>query len=368
MIINLKSQTDLSGFYVVFNGSTNLEMRGQYGITHLMEHLICKNFEKLRPEFEKFGIDWNAYTSQNEIVFFFTGLDKYLHRRTNLLLDLITDFKIDKTQFENERKIILQEYTNTFSDQSECHLLNLQRKLFRNYNSIGLKQDLESLTFMDCLNYFEKQFQNPTKIINVSKLNKFDSDVEFIDNQVQSKFEFGPYKDVILEPTRNFGDKVSIIMVSKLVENDFNYNIFITNMLSMGLSSPLYTEVREKRGLVYHIDSNHTRLNKQGISEIMTKTTEKNSTQVIDTIKMIFDNPFKFLNKKRFEIIKNHYEIKFIKDRINRYQNVNQWINPVGWSVKEILPTITYDKVMDVFENNFKFEDFYISIDKTEFK
>ena len=72
MIVNLKSQTDLSGFYVVFYGSTNLEERGIYGISHLMEHLICKNFEHLRDDFEREGIDWNAYTTQNEIVFFFT--------------------------------------------------------------------------------------------------------------------------------------------------------------------------------------------------------------------------------------------------------------------------------------------------------
>jgi predicted Zn-dependent peptidase len=367
MIINLKSQTDLSGFYVVFNGSTNIETRGQYGISHLMEHLICKNFESLRPEFEKWGIEWNAYTSQNEIVFLFTGLDRFLSTRKSKLLDYITQFNIDKSQFENERKIILQEYTNTFSDQSECHLLNLQRKLYKNYNSIGLREDLESLSFLDCLNFFERQYQTPTKIINVSKYNKFGSDIDFSDSLVNKRFEFGPYKDVILEPTRNFGEKVSIILLSKLVDQDFNYNTFITNMLSMGLSSPLSTEIREKRGLVYHIDCVHMRMNKQGMTEISTQTSLKNANQVIDVIETILKNPFKYLNKKRFEIIKNHYKVKYMKDQINRYQNVNQWINPRDWSVKEILPTITYEKVMDVFENNFKFEDFYQSIDKTEF-
>jgi predicted Zn-dependent peptidase len=367
MIINLKSQSDLSGFYLVFNGSTNIESRGQYGISHLMEHLICKNFESLRPEFEKWGIDWNAYTTQNEIVFFFTGLDKFLEPRKSELLNLITDFRTTKEQFENERKIILQEYTNTFSQQSECHLLNLHRKLFRNFSSIGLKQDLETLSFLDCLNFFEKQYQNPTKIVNVSKYNKFESDIDFSDLSVDRKFQIGPYKDVILEPTRNFGDKVSIILVSKLCDSDFGYNMFINNMLSMGLSSPLSNEIREKRGLVYHIESTHSRLNNQGITEISTRTSQKNAKSVLEIIEMIMNNPYKYLNKKRFEIIKNYYKIKLVKDQINRYQNVNLWINPKEWSVKEILPSITYEKVMDVFETNFKFEDFYQSIDKTEF-
>ena len=53
MIINLKSQTDLSGFYVVYEGSTNLEKSGWYGISHLMEHLMCKNFDHLQEDFDK---------------------------------------------------------------------------------------------------------------------------------------------------------------------------------------------------------------------------------------------------------------------------------------------------------------------------
>ena len=44
MIINLKSQNDLSGFYIVYEGSTNLEKPGWYGLSHLMEHLLCKTF------------------------------------------------------------------------------------------------------------------------------------------------------------------------------------------------------------------------------------------------------------------------------------------------------------------------------------
>ena len=367
MIINLKSQSDLSGFYIVFSGSTNLEERGIYGISHFMEHLICKNFEFLRDEFERDGIDWNAYTTQNEIVFFFTGLDNYLLNRREQLVDLITDFKVSRDQFENERKIILQEYKNHFSDQSQCHFSNLGRKLYKDFNAIGLKEDLNGLRYMDCLNFFEKQFKNPTKIINVSKSKPFKIDVDFNNNKIDRKYEFGPYNDVILEPRRNFGDKVSICMSSKLIDEDFAYVSFINNMLSLGLNSPFYDEVREKRGLVYHIGCRQSRMNQQSINLITTETSEKNVPILYDTIKTILNNPNKFLTKKRFELIKNSYKIKFVKDRINRYQNVNMWINPPDWSVKDIINTITYDKVMDVFEKNYQFDDFYLSDDKTEF-
>ena len=90
MIINLKSQTDLSGFYVVYEGSTNLEKAGWYGISHLMVHLMCKNFDHLQEDFDKDGIDWNAYTSGNEIVFYLTGLDEKVKISNSFLLLIIS--------------------------------------------------------------------------------------------------------------------------------------------------------------------------------------------------------------------------------------------------------------------------------------
>ena len=109
MIVNLRSQTDLAGFYIIYEGSTNLEKRGNYGISHLMEHLVCKSFEHLREAFEREGIDWNAYTSSNEIVFYFTGLDENLNKRRYDLIELMSNFDITKKDFEKEKKIVLQE-------------------------------------------------------------------------------------------------------------------------------------------------------------------------------------------------------------------------------------------------------------------
>lgn len=367
MLINLKSQTELSGFYIVYYGSTLLEERGNYGISHLMEHLMCRNFQHLRDEFEKEGIDWNAYTSSNEVVFYFTGLEEYLSKRKSELIDLMSDFNVTKKEFENEKKIVLQEYSDYFSDQTESHLLNLNRKLFGFYDPIGLKEDLESLKFMDCLNFFEKQFAKPSKIINVSPTSPFRYDGEFDNLTFDKKIEMGPYNDSILEKRNQYGDKVSIIMTSPIAESDFNYITFINAMLSMGLSSPLYSEVREKKGLVYYIRCGQSRLNNQGITNITTQTSDQNIDRVYDAVRFVMKNPTKFLTNDRFETIKNSYLIKLKKDKINRYNNVSRWINPQEWSIKEIINTITLDKVLDVYEKYFDFDKFYLSNDKDEF-
>ena len=80
-VINVKSPTDLSGFYVVYNGSVQNEKKGWYGLSHLMEHLMYHRFDDLLDDFDKDGISSNAYTSDNNIVFYMTGLDEYLNKQ-----------------------------------------------------------------------------------------------------------------------------------------------------------------------------------------------------------------------------------------------------------------------------------------------
>ena len=116
MIINLKSETDLSGFYVVYEGSTNLEKPGWYGISHLGEHLLCKNFDHLQEDFDKDCIEWNAYTDSNNIVFYITGLEEKVNKWKYKFLELLSEFKITKEDFENERKIVLEEYSDYFNN------------------------------------------------------------------------------------------------------------------------------------------------------------------------------------------------------------------------------------------------------------
>ena len=367
MIVNLKSQTNLSGFYVVYQGSTNIEKKGWYGISHLMEHLMCKNFEHLQEDFDKDGIDWNAYTSSNEIVFYLTGLDEKVNKWKGEFMDLLGQFNVKKEQFENERNIVLEEYMDAFNDQTQSHMLNLSRKLFNDYDPIGLKEDLQKLKFMDCLNFYELQYSKPSKIINISKNKQYKNNtIDFTDRHIVKQISFGQHQ-VPLELNNEFKDKSSLIMMSPVVNEDFAYVHFINAMLSLGLKSPLYQEIREKKGLVYYVHCYQSRMNEQGITTISTQTSNKNFNAVVDAVKLVLTKPNKFLTKDRFNLVKDYYSVRKEKDEILRYKNVNQWINPNGWSVYDILEEVNLKKVLEVYEKYYDFDKFYLSNDKKEF-
>jgi predicted Zn-dependent peptidase len=367
MIINLKSDIGLSGFYVVYDGSTNLEKSGWHGISHLMEHLIAKNIDHLQEKLDIDGINWNAYTTNNEIVFYLTGTEEKVNYWKGEFLELIGGFKATKEDFEKERKIVLEEYTDSFNEQTDSHQMNLDRKLFNNYNPIGSREDLEKMTFMDCLNFFELQYAKPSKIINVSKKEYKNNLIDFSDRYIHRDLVYGNHQTK-LELNNNFSDKSSLIILSPVIEDNFAVVSFINSMLSSGLNSPLYKEVREKRGLVYYIHCYQRRLNNNGIVNISTKTSNNNINKVIDAVRGVIKNPNKFMTKDRFNIIKESFKIKAQKEDILRYQNVQKYINPDGWSIYDILDSVKYSQVMDIYSEYFDFDKFYISNDKTEFR
>ena len=368
MIINLKSETELSGFYVVYEGSTNLEKKGNFGISHLLEHLCCKSFDHIQEDFDKDGIDWNDFTSGNEIVFYLTGLDEKVNKWKNEFLELLGQFKITKEDFENERKIVLEEYMDAMNGQTEVHQINLERKLFNDYGPIGLREDLEKLKFMDIINFWELQYSKPTKIINVSKGKPYkNNEIDFADRKIDRKIEFGNHK-VPFELGNEFKDKSSLVMLSPVIDEDFAYVHFINAMLSLGLKSPLYQEIRESAGLVYYIHCYQSRMNQQGLNMIATQTSNKNIDKVIELTKKVISNPKKYLTKERFDLVKDYYKVRMQKDEILRYKNVNQFINPDGWSVYDILDEVNLKKIKEVYDRYFQFENFYVSNDKKEFK
>jgi predicted Zn-dependent peptidase len=368
MIINLKSSNELSGFYIIFEGSTLLEEKGIYGISHLLEHLMCKTFYSLLEDFDRDGISWNAYTDSNIINFHFTGLESKLSKYRTKILELMSKFDITKEQFETERNIVISEYEDVFNDQSQSHYLNLYRKLFNDYDPIGLREDLESLNFMDCLNFFEKQYLNPTKIINVSKTLKFKSDlIDFKEREIISDLKFGNH-DVPLELGNEFKDKTSIIMLSPVVNSNWAEVNFINGMLSMGLTSPLYNEVREKLGLVYFIHCYQTRSNTKGLVNISTLTNNKNVSSVIDGVKKVLKKKDKVLTKERFNLVRDYYLVRKQKDEILRYNNIQSYIVPKGWNTYDILDKLKLKDLIDIYEEYYNFDNFYISLDKKEFK
>lgn len=365
MIINKPSQTDLSGFYIVYKGSVLNENPKNYGLSHLMEHLMCKQFQHLYNDFDRYSINWNAYTSGNEVVFHMKGLDEYIYKYRHELLNSLLKFNVPREDFERELKVVIQEYKDTFQDQFTSAYYNLLRKIYKNYGPIGKLEPLEKITWEDANEYWEKYLSKPSMIINISKNSKFDGYTDFNLNYPDTYKSFEDDK-VIFEKVIEFNK--SCVAGYIKTDKDMAYIDFILDMLGKSLESPFMKEIREKRGLTYSVHNYIADISSnQGLITTSLITTDENIDEVLDVYKMILSNRDKYLTKDRFDIIKDYYTIKKKKDEINAYANHRKFITPDHWLIESVLDDITFEKTQEIFDKYLKYDNWKWMVDKTEF-
>jgi len=368
MILNVNSQTELSGFYIVYNGTIINEKEGKYGISHLIEHLMSHNInDDLVEEFQTNGLAWNAYTSATNIVFYLSGLDKYVSKYKYEFLDRLKDINLTQSEFKLEKSVLLEEYTSIFNMQSQSHLLNLYRKLFNSYNTIGRKRDIEQLTLENCKEHFHQFFDKPSKIINVSKNSPFEKDMIFnnLNNNYHVEYNINPNPEI--DKHHSILNKSSVIYLSPIIKEDWPVVFFINYLLSNGINSPLYKNIRKKAGLAYYIRCNVDRLSDySGVNVISTETDDDKVEKLMETMDRTLSD-LSFITKSKFDQVKRSIINKIDTVDINRHSNVETFIKPDDWAIERNIHNITYSKVVETYMKYYKIENFYKSIDKFEF-
>lgn len=362
-IINVKSTTPISTLAVVFKGSVANETEKNYGISHLMEHLQCKNLHPMYENLTKYNISHNAYTTDNCIVFYMTGLEKYLSKFRKEFLDRLFKFEITESVLENEIAIVLQEYLNYFSQQASSHYYNLFRKKYGFYSAIGSRKALENISLKDCKDYYELQYSKPHMLINISQGVIFDETIEFQENykEIEPFVEKDSLNDI--EIVADFAKSTSIINY-KCINEDFKELNVLCDILGRGLESPLYAKIREEKGLVYYIQSDVSKIsNNQGFLFISSELENKNVKEFQKTLKEVLEEG---ITEERFEIVKHSLIARKERVEILNFTDYEKYIHPEDDLSEEFLSNLTFNRIKEVYDKHFN--NLNESIDKEEFK
>lgn len=283
----------------------DFEKPGSYGTSHLMEHLMCKPFDDMLPKMKRLGIDYNAYTLNDRLFFYFTGLNESLQDLGQILYDKVTnnEFIWSKEGFESEKNVVLQEYSDVFNNQICGVYENLTRKHFNYYGAIGLYQDIENFSYDDSIHAM-KLFKNPSWLLEVGDnfLNK--DKINFAPNvnlTKETKFDF--YNSILetvpKESKTIVGLQSKQLIQDKIIANRFN---FVLECLNSGLESPLSIEIRDKRGLSY--GSNHATQTLYGNTSFVlyAQTDVKTEQELSNVYKEFFSNDVsRHLTCQRFD-------------------------------------------------------------------
>lgn len=369
MIINLKNSNELSSLFFVFRGSVSMEKDGWYGLSHIGEHIKCKVFDDLQDTLQENGINHNAYTSNNEIVFYFTGLEEYLSQFREELIRRIYTFDVSEEDVEKEKNIVYEEYLDAFTDKSHIHHLNYSRIKYGNYTPIGLGADILATTYQDVKDYHALQYEKPDMIINVSKDYTLEDDsLEFTDRSSKLKYSWDQNLEAPIEGGLISPEKSSIIYDALIEEEDSHIVNFINSMLSDGLNSPLYQEIREIRGLAYYAYAHNSNIGKLNHNIFGTMTSNKNVDIVHDALNDILSNKDKYMTKERFNLVKKSQEIKIKKSLINRHSNIQDVLDPSTKRLIDELPTLRLGRVLDVYDKYYDIDQYSRNIDLDMFQ
>lgn len=368
MIVNKTNQTNLSGFYFVYRGSTNLEKNGWLGIAHLEEHLKCKCFDDLMDNFQEDGISWNAYTSGNEIVFHFTGLERYLAPyRETIVERMYQPFRdyIDDEKLENEKKIVLEEYDGCFTDQESVFYYNYMRKHFNYYLPIGLRTDIEKFTMEDCEEFYALQYTKPDMIINISKDFVYENDtLEFEDRSKTIKSDYAPNIEAPLEKAIDVDKNMVLMFERSIDEDDFVEISIINSMLGSGLNSPLYQEIREKNQLCYGVSIYATKIGDIDRLRVWLNTSPDNGDDVEQALGKVLSARDVHMTQNRLDLIKKSKIISKEKALINRHSGISDILDPRIEELYNRIEDITLEEILKVYDKYYALDTFAKFTDK----
>ncbi|MFN4245180.1 MAG: M16 family metallopeptidase [Brevinematia bacterium] len=159
------------------------EVDGKSGIAHFLEHMAFKGTKNLKPgEFSKIvrslGGEDNAATSWDYTFYYVDVPSEYTVKVLEMLKEMMFDIKFDYTEFEREKKVILEERRMRYEDDPfgqffEDFLLNSFKRINYRRPIIGWEKDIKSLTLGDLIHFYNTYYspKNATLIVvgNIDK-------------------------------------------------------------------------------------------------------------------------------------------------------------------------------------------------------
>lgn len=348
----------MGGLFIVYKGSARKEAPGYRGISHLAEHLLCKSYEHLNTQLEANGVVANAYTSDEDVVFFWTGLDEKIELFQEELLNLMY-FTPTEEQFSMEKNIVIQEYNIAISNQFFI-LENIPRKYLNYFSAIGKLEDIQELTYENFLTFLEEKFRKPTSIIRLGESENFKDLTRWIKYEeyiAQEPLTLTNLPENVVESAKFPASKLisdwRVLDKERVNHQDIQ---FINAMWANGLNSPMYQEVREKAGLSYGLGFHTVNLDdKNTINYFWCMCNPDKEEEVRKIVKNTLDNWETFMSRDRFDTILNYMKSTIKVFQLTQYDKVTRFTTN-DYTSLEYLEELTYEKIIGIIKELAKTE------------
>ena len=252
---------------------TRHEHAEENGLAHLIEHMVFKGTRRrdaaaIAREIEDVGGHMNAYTSREQTAYFARVLSEDLPLAVDLIADIVQDSVYDTEELSRERTVILQEIAQVNDTPDDVIFDHFQEVAFPDQPLgrpvLGKPDVVRSVGRDRLVNYIDTNYGPGSSVLSASGDVDHDALVELVGKRFdhlpgasKSETEQGAYKGGEMRVKKDL-DQLHFTLGFRGVsysDPDFYALQVLSTLYGGGMSSRLFQEVREKRGLVYSIHS-----------------------------------------------------------------------------------------------------------------
>lgn len=260
---------------VLVGTGSKYEKKEISGISHLLEHMAFKG-TKNRPhtldiaqELDKVGGIFNAFTSKEYTGFWVKAGKAHLTLACDVLSDMLFESLFREKEIAKEKRVIFEEI-NMLKDDPQTYILDLWEKLLygdqpAGWMISGTKSSVSKISRTDLINYLKKQFTAKNAVVAISG--------NFKEKEALAKIKkyfavFKKQKAKSKKPAKEIQQRPQILTKFKKTDQTHlclgvrAFDLFskkryalavLATLLGGVMSSRLFIEVRERRGLAYYI-------------------------------------------------------------------------------------------------------------------
>lgn len=264
---------------VLCGAGSRYETRETNGVSHFLEHMFFKG-TKNRPTasdishaLDEIGADYNAFTGKENTGYHIKAASQHLPLILDMLSDMLWNSKFDEAEIEKERGVIIEEI-NLYEDTPIRRVAEIYEHVLWGDQPLGWdiggrKEVIRSISKGNFLHYITARYVPNNMVLAIAGDFKRQEALELV------KKHFGSHKkaDVAgflpvsesqkkpqLKVTYKKTDQAHLVVGFrglKLGHPDRYNAAILATILGGGMSSRLFVNVREKRGLAYYVRADH---------------------------------------------------------------------------------------------------------------
>lgn len=274
------------------------------GVSHYIEHMMFKGTEKrtakqIASDVDKIGGMFNAFTGKEATCYYIKTLSSNIYEGAEILLDMLTCSKFDTEEMDKERQVICEEI-KMVKDSPDDDVYDTISELVSSGNPLGrsILGTPESLAGIDrdkMTAYFREKYARDSIVIAVA--GNFDEDriIEMFEsrlnilsqNKVGSSIALKPYSQSFNVKVKDIEQTHICLATPGVSMDDDRYYAFVlmNSILGGSMSSRLFQNIREEKGLAYSVCSMNVFNSYWGFFSIYAGVAHDKAKDTLDAVK-----------------------------------------------------------------------------------